>query len=67
LVSKFSKCIEKYNKKIGTPIDCYSIEEWEYSSTQKTIRQSAIESFNFAVDSLIKKFETDIDDKRKNE
>lgn len=66
-VSKFNKCIEKYNKKIDTPIDYYSIDEWEYSLSQKTMRRAAIESFNSAIDSLVKKLEVYIEDKRKNE
>lgn len=66
-VSRFNKCIDKYNLKLDSTLSHFIIDEWDYSSTQKTIRTAAVESFLFTLKKLIENFKFEIEQIRRSE
>lgn len=65
-VGRFNKCIDKYNSRLGGTLSHFTIDEWDYSSTQKTIRPAAIESFTGTLKKLIDNFELEVEHLRRS-
>lgn len=66
-VNRFNTCIDKYNSRLKSTISHFVIDEWDYSSTQKTIRQAAVESFTNTLKKLINNFKLEIEEFRRTE
>lgn len=60
-IKKFNHCVSQYNERSEKKIQLYEIDEWDYSSTQKTMRQGGIDSFISTLSNLIDKIEMDIE------
>jgi len=63
-VNEYNQLLEKYNamaKMRITPMKC---DEYELSSSQKTVRSTAVEYFLSSLSALVKKIETDIEQDR---
>jgi hypothetical protein len=66
-VDTFNKYVRLHNSLLDSPIQVYSVNQWDYSSTQKTIKLSSVEAFTLTLKNLIAKIEANIDDVRRKE
>jgi hypothetical protein len=63
-VNSYSDLIVLYNRETNGRIQPYQVNRWDYSSSQKTVRESAITSLISSISNLIRRLETDSDEIR---
>jgi len=63
-VKDYNSLLSKYNALSELRITPMTYNEYDLSSTQKTVRAATIEYFSTSIEALCKKIETDIEDER---
>jgi len=66
-VERYNDCIVRYNKMMNMYRQPFIIDEWDYSSSGKTIKNSAVDFFIATLSDWIKDFEIKINDLKNEE
>lgn len=65
-VKEYNDLLNKYNVLAELKINLMTYDQWDLSSTQKTVKNSTIDVFLNTIDSLADKLEDDIEEDRQN-
>ncbi|WP_196600373.1 TIR domain-containing protein, partial [Pectinatus frisingensis] len=63
-VKNFNDIIVLYNRELNGKVSPHEIDDWDFSSTKKTIRDISVKIFKNEVEKIIEKFKLEIDELR---
>ncbi len=65
-VNQYNKIVDKINNQLKSSITKYQIEDWDYSSTGKTVKQTALDNLKSSIIKLVSRLENALKDVQSN-